>query len=936
MKQKLTLLLLFCLVSTQIIFAQADLKAPLPKDPNTVVGKLPNGITYYIRHNKEPKERASFYIIRNVGAVLENDDQNGLAHFLEHMAFNGTKNFPDKGIISTLEKYGIAFGRNINAYTSHNETVYNISDVPTTNEKLIDTCLLVLHDWSYYLTLDDKEIDNERGVISEEWRTRRNSGFRIQSQVLPVLLKGSKYAARDVIGDLDVIKTFKYETIRDFYRDWYRTDLEAVAVVGDFDVVSMEQKIKDLFSTIPTVKDPQERPFTEIPEHEEVYFKVATDKEAQNSSVAITTILQEKPAESKNTHQSLKDGLIQSFYNRMINSRINELIQKDNPPFINGGIGFGSFIRGYNAYNISTTAKPNQEDVALEAILTENERIKRHGFTESELERVKTNMLVSLESQFKQKDKINNESYIREMQSHFLEDEPIVDFDYYYDFVKKIIPTITAEEVSAKAKEWNTKKNRVLIISGPSENTKHLTEAEALAIIDKVEKADIQPYKDEVSDASLISEELKGSKIVKTKKLPQFDAEEWTLANGAKVVFRKADYEKDNVALSSYSEGGTSLYDIDMLPSAEQVRSFVNYSYGIGDFDAIALSKLLTGKRASCNISIGNLSESVRGSSTPKDVETMLQLLYLRFEKPRFDKEAHESVMNRTRASILNMQKNPKKIMQDSLSLIMSNYHPRTILFNEKYLEEISMEKIEKVYRDRIKDASDFTFFIVGNIEADTIKPLVEKYIGSLKSEKRKETWKDNKVRGPKGKTVKEIEIPLETPKSTVITQFAKEMKNSVYNTICNNILKGILDLRYTENIREKEGGTYSVSVESDYTLKPYQDYSMMMSFDCDPDKAAHLKSLIYKETENMMKDGPTAEEVSKVVTNIKKNREQSKQHNSYWLNNIYSEYTTGIKFDPKGYEAMLDKITPQDIQKFAKTLFQDADVVDVIFKPKK
>lgn len=934
MKQRLTLLLFFCLVSVQAIFAQIDLKAPLPKDPNTIVGKLPNGITYYIRHNKEPKERASFYIIRDVGAVLENDDQNGLAHFLEHMAFNGTKNFPDKGIISTLEKYGIAFGRNINAYTSHNETVYNISAVPTTNEKLIDTCLLVLHDWSYYLTLDDKEIDNERGVISEEWRTRRNSRFRIQEQTLPVLLKGSKYAVRDVIGDLNVIKTFKYETIRDFYRDWYRTDLEAIAVVGDFDVAKMEQKIKDLFSSIPTVENPQERPFTEVPEHEEIYFKLATDKEAQNSSVSITTIIPENTAD-KNTHQSLKDGLIQSFYNGMVNARIGELMQKGNPPFINGGIGYGGFIRGYNSYSISTTAKPNQEDLALEAILMENERVKRHGFNASELERVKTNMLVGLESQFKEKDKINNENYIREMQSHFLENEPIVDFDYYYDFAKKIIPTITVEEVSAKAKEWNTKKNRVIIISGPSENTKHLTEAETIAIIEKVEKADIAPYKDEVSDASLINGELKGSKITKTKKLPQFDAEEWTLANGAKVVFRKADYEKDNVALSSYSKGGTSLYDIDMLPSALQASSFIN-SYGIGELDAIALRKLLTGKQAYCSISIGNLSEGVRGSSTPKDFETMLQLLYLRFEQPRFDKEAHEAMMSRTRASITNAQKNPQKIIQDSLSLIMNNYHPRTLLLNEKFLDNISIEKIEQIYRDRIKDANDFTFFIVGNIEAETVKPLVEKYIGSLKSEKRKETWKDNKVRGPKGKTVKEIEIPLETPKSTVITQFSKDIKFSTYNSIRNNILRGILDLRYTENIREKEGGTYGVSVQASSTRIPYEDYSVAMSFDCDPDKAEHLKSLIYKETENLMKDGPTTEELNKVVANIKKNREQSKQHNSYWLNNIYSEYTTGIKFDPKGYEDMLDKMTPQEIQKFAQSLFEDADIVDVIFKPKK
>lgn len=935
MKQKLTLLLLSCLLSVQASFAQSGYETPLPKDPNTIVGKLPNGITYYLRHNKEPKERASFYIIRNAGALLENDEQNGLAHFLEHMAFNGTKNFPGKGIISTLEKYGVAFGRNINAYTSHNETVYNISAVPTTDEKLLDTCLLILHDWSYYLTLDEKEIDEERGVISEEWRTRRNSGFRLQAQSMPVLFKDSKYAVRDVIGSLDVIKTFKPETIREFYRHWYRTDLEAIAIVGDFDVAKMEQKIKDMFSSIPAVENPQERPFYAIPEHDEMYFAVTTDKEAQRSTVSITTILPEKSAEEKNTHAYLKDALIQSFYNNMIASRINELMQKGDPPFINAGIGFGGLVRGYNSYNITAIAKPNQEDTALEAVLIENEKIKRFGFTESELERVKTNMLVGLESAYKEKDKTNNESYIREMQSNFLENEPIVDFDYYYEFAKQVIPTITVAEVSAKAQEGNTPKNRVMIISGPSEDAKHLTQEEALAIIEKVGKADLTAYEDNVQDASLISEELPGSKIVKTKKLPQFDAEEWTLANGAKVVFRKADFEKDDVTLASYSKGGTSLYDIGTLPSASNVGSLVG-AYGLGDFDAVTLRKLLTGKMASVSVSVGSMSESVGGSSTPKDFETMLQLLYLRFEKPRFDAEAHEAVMSRNRAAIANQQKNPQKIMQDSISLIMSNYNPRTLLFNEEYLNNISLEKIEQVYRDRIKDASDFIFFIVGNIDADTVKPLVEKYIGSLKSVNRKESWRDNHVRGPKGRTEKVIDIALETPKSTVVTKFSKDMKYSRYNSLCNNILEGVLELRYTENIREKEGGTYGVSVNAGSVRQPYQNYNMTMVFDCDPEKAVYLKSLIYEETERMMQDGPTEEEINKVVSNIKKNREQSKQHNSYWLNNIYSEYVTGIKFDPEGYDKMLDKISPKDIRKFAQSLFKDADVIDIIFQPKK
>lgn len=935
MKKISLLTILFCLFLSQGIFAQANLQDPLPKDPNTVIGKLPNGITYYLRHNEEPKGRASFYIIRNAGALLEEPEQDGLAHFLEHMAFQGTKNFPGKGIITTLERYGIAFGREINAYTTQNETVYNLSSIPTNNEKLLDTCLLILHDWSYYLSLEEDEIDAERGVISEEWRTRRDASFRIRAQMMPVLYKGSKYAERDVIGSLDVIKNFKPQTIRDFYHKWYRTDLEAIAIVGDFDVKKMEERVKAILSDVPAIENPTPRPFYEIPEHDELYFGVATDKEAQGSSIQFITMFPETSAAEKNTHAYLKDNIIKSFYNSMAGNRIGELMHQANPPFLGGSIGFSGLAKGYCAYGISASAKPNEEAIAFETILLENEKILRYGFTESELERVKTNMLVGMESAYKDKDKTNNESYIGEMQEHFLNNEPIVDVDYYYNYVTKLIPTITVEEVNAKAKEWNVNKNQTIIISGPSEGVKHLTKEECEAIIAKVKQAKVEAYKDAVSKAELISEELKGGKIVKTTELPQFSAVEWVLDNGAKVVFRKADYEKDNVTLTSYSKGGTSLYDTDMLVSAQNTAAFVG-GFGLGDFDDIALGKILTGKMANSAVKINTLSEAVQGASTPQDVETMMQLVYLRFEKPRFDKEIFESIMNQNRSTLPMVLGKPQKIMQDSLQMIMSNYNPRSILYNEDYLNRISLEQIEKVYRDRIKDASDFIFFIVGNVEEETIKPLVEKYIGSIKSEYRKETWRDNNVRGPKGKTVRSIEVDLEVPKSTVITNFSKEMKYSLHNSFCLSVLQGILDLRYTENIREKEGGTYGVGVSGSASRIPYSSYDLTMQFDCDPDKADHLKSLIYAELDKLQKEAPTQEELQKVINNMLKGREQSKNHNSYWLNAIVNYYINGLDTtDPKNYEDILNKMTPKDIQKFLKTLMKGADIVDITFRPK-
>ena len=928
-------MLLSCLVASQALFAQAKLEDPLPQDPNTVVGKLPNGITYYLRHNAEPKGQASFYIIRNAGALLEEDNQDGLAHFLEHMAFQGTKNFPGKGIISTMERHGVAFGRDVNAYTTQNETVYNLSSVPTADPTVLDTCLMILHDWSYYLTLSEEEIDAERGVISEEWRQRRDANFRMQQQMTQTVFKGSKYAERDVIGELDIIQNFKPETIRDFYHKWYRTDLEAVAIVGDFDVKDMEERVKKILSSVPAIENPAPRPFYEIPAHEEIRYCLATDPEATSSGISIIMVKEGTPAAVKATHAYLKEGLIASFFNGMIKVRLAEIMQQANPPYMGGSIGYGGFVRGYESYSINATAKPNEEAIALETILTENERAVRYGFLDSELERLKTNMLVSLESSYKEKDKTHNESYIGEMQANFLEQEPIIDVDYYYNYMKQLIPSITVEEINAQVKEWNDGKNMSIVITGPSEGVTHLTEEECLAIMEKVKKADIAPYVDSASEASLISEDLKGGKIVETKQLPEFDAVEWTLDNGAKVVFRHADYEKDDVSLTSYSAGGTSLYGLDMLASANNAASFVG-NFGLGDFDAITLGKMLTGKMANTGVSIGGLSESVSGSSTPQDVETMLQMVYLRFEKPRFDRDIFESIISRNKAMMPMMANQPQKIMQDSLQRIMSNYNERSMLFNEEYLNKISFEQIEQVYRDRIKDASDFTFFIVGNIDEETIKPLVEKYIGSIKDEEREETWKDNGVRGPKGLTERVIELDLQDPKATVITNFSKEMPYSMYNNICNSILQGVLDLRYTENIREKEGGTYGVGVSAGSSRIPYSEYSMTMQFDCDPARAEHLKTLIYAETEKLQKEAPTEEEMNKVISNMEKSREQSKNHNKYWMNALYSYYVTGINTaDPKNYEDILSKITAKDIQKFAQKLFKGADVIDVIFTPK-
>ena len=537
--------------------AQTDLTKPAPIDPDIRIGKLNNGLTYFIRKNKEPEKRASFYIIQNVGAILENDDQNGLAHFLEHMAFNGTQHFPGKGIISGLEKHGVAFGSNINAYTGFDETVYNLTNVPVDAPKLVDTCLLILNDWSHFLSLTDKEIDLERGVIGEEWRTSKNASRRMIFEVIPVILKGSKYAERDIIGNIDIIKNFSYNTLRDYYHKWYRTDLQAIAIVGDINVDEVEGKIKVLFSSIPAVVNPSTRNPVEVPFHKETYFVLATDKEAPQTSVSVVSLQKAVAPKDKNLNYVRESHLI-SLMNSMINTRVSELLQKENPPFVSGSISFGGYYaREYDAFTINSTARKNEEAAALQAIYTESERARRFGFTNGELKRAKASMLSSFENNFKQKDKINNDTYVDGIQSYFLTGEPLTSIDFDYEFLRQVIDGISAEEISAKFKEVMIDENRTIVVQGlEGTDVKHLTEQEALDIITKVKNLQLTLNEDKALGESLISEDLKGSKIVKTVPLPQFDAVEWTLGNNAKVIFRKAGDDKDNVLLSAFSFGG--------------------------------------------------------------------------------------------------------------------------------------------------------------------------------------------------------------------------------------------------------------------------------------------------------------------------------------------------------------------------------------------
>lgn len=907
----------------------------VPVDPAFRIGKLDNGLTYYIRHNTEPAGRASYYIIQNVGSILEKDNQNGLAHFLEHMAFNGTTRFPGKTLLSTLEKHGVAFGREINAGTSFDHTIYNLSDVPVDKPGLIDTCLLILADWSDYITLDENEINKERGVIIEEWRTRRNAQWRMMMKMLPVIFDGSIYAKRNLIGDTAILKNFLPETLRQFYHDWYRTDLQAIAVVGDIDVDDTEKKIIQIFSSIPPVKNPEPRPENLLVPKDGTRYLLVTDPEASQTTVNLF-IVDSEPDRKARDLDYIRDGFVISLMNGMMATRFSEIVQKGTPPFIGGSLDYDSFIaRNYNALTLTASVNKGEEGKGFEAALTELERARRHGFAKGELTRTKATMLANFENLYKQKDKISNDNWASQITDHFLVGEPIPSLDTQYGYYKEILPSITAEEVTNRLRELVKDDNRFIIIQGP-EDSEHLTESEAMAIIEKVRATEIKPYEDITGGNSLISEELNGAVVVKTVPLPQFSAVEWTLSNGARVIFRHADYEKDNVTLSGYAFGGASLYPDSLVPSLTLFPQIISM-YGAGEFDNVALTKMLAGKKASVSLGLQETMQTISGSSTPKDFETMMQLLYLRIARPNYNREAYDAIMGRYNAVVNMMQKDPNKMMSDSLSMNMTGYHPRTFLLTPESMKLIKYEYVNHIYKTAFDDASAFTFFITGNIEEAVAREMAQLYIGSLPSGYLTETYRNLGINQPEGTVRKEIPIPLAVPKATVVISYSADAKYNPSGNLKMDVLKGILDLVYTEKVREEEGGTYTVSLNASSQKRPEEKTSLLIAFECDPERATELKQIIYTELEGIAKNGPRQIDLDKTVSNMLKNREEASQHNSYWANTVRTYYLTKIDMnDTRNFAGILNKLTVSDIKKAVKKFLAKADLLEIVFVPEK
>ena len=921
------------MLSSLSLRAQADDNAPLPRDPKVVIGKLPNGITYYLRHNEVPKGQACFYIVRNAGSLMEEEGEEGLAHFLEHMAFQGTENFPGRGVVDMLERHGVLYGHDINAVTSENETTYTINGVPTHDKKLLDSCMMVMRDWSYYLTLDADEIDEERAVITEEYHTRNTPQDRIQDQISEVIFRGSKYAGRSVIGELDVIQNFKPEALREFYHRWYRTDLEAVIVVGDFDVKDMEARVKKYLSDVPAEKNPVPRPFYEIPEHEDMYFCMATDPAVQMSSLQLVTLIPDAPAEEKNTKAYSKQQMMVRLFNAMMNKRMAQVLAQPNCPLQKGGITFIFFKRGYNSYQIGGIPKSTEAE-AFRALVTENERLVRYGFTEGELEDAKKEALQSLEYGYRGQGNLKNDTYAQLLRDNFLKGEPISSVDAEYEFLKECIPAITVEEMNALVKSWNTKKNRTFIVSG-AEYGWHLMTDQVKQIMAEVEASEIEPYQyvaPEVDNTPLIAEELPGGKVVEEQKLPSFGAVEWTLANGAKVVYRQSTLDMNEVSLKAYSPGGTSLYDVDMLPSVESAAQLVS-AFGLGNFDAQALQKRLAGKRIECTVAINELYESVNGKTVPEDVETLLQLVYLRFAHPRFDRNQFDQIKQMNQFMLAMGRNSLQQMIRDSVKVLQANYHPRVLLMNADYVNKMDFDKIKQVYTERFSNAADFTFFITGNISADELKPLVEKYIGSIPSTGAHEQWKDNGIRGFQGKLERKISMPFPSPQAMVTVALSKPMEYNCYNNICLQVLKNLVQSRCMASMREGEGGTYAVNVYDASAYEPIGKYDLTVEFQCSPANAERLKAMVYAELDRLKQEAPTGGEMQRALANIAKKRLEAQGTNDYWMGAMQQYEKTGIDMNlSKNFDKIVDRLTPEDMLEFVQEFLTNANIADIVF----
>ncbi|MDO9633916.1 MAG: insulinase family protein, partial [Paludibacter sp.] len=885
---------------------------PVPIDPKVRYGKLENGMTYYIRHNQQPKERAEFYIAQNVGAILENDDQNGLAHFLEHMAFNGTKNFPDKMIIEYFESIGVKFGTNINAYTSLDETVYNLSDVPTTREGVIDSALLVLHDWSSSIALLDEEIDAERGVIREEWRTGAGPERRMWKASNYLKYPGSQYAKRDVIGDTAVINNFTYQTLRDYYDKWYRPDLQAILIVGDVDVDLVEAKIKTLFADIPAKENAGERPIYPIGNNVEPIISVVKDPEARMTRIELEFKHDVMPEEMKLSMAGYMTGLVNNIVSTIMGYRFAELTQQADAPFVFGMAQYGKLVKSKDAFELLAVPKEGKELEGLQALLLEAEKLKRFGFTNSEVERAKTDILKSMENAYNDRDNQKNRDLVREYVRHYLDQELIPGIEWEYQTTQMLMPHITAEVLNQVVKRYVTDENLIVSFMAPDKPTVLIPSNEViLQSLQDVKTVELTAKEEEDLSRPLIENAPKAGKIKKATENKVLGTTKWTLSNGVKVIFKQTDFKQDEILLTAFSEGGVSkVKKQEDLVSATLAATIVANN-GVGEFSQIELNKVLTGKIASVTPRIGTYDEGFTGKSSVSDFETMLQLIHLYFTAPRKDDNAYGALVNMYKATLANNAADPRRAFSDTVTLMLTNRHPRTVIMNMETLNDMDQDKALAIFKDRFAAPADFTFVFTGNVNPadEAVKQAVLSYLGGLKSKKVKEKFTDNKIRRPRGLVNNHFTKSMQINKASNFIFYSGHLSYNLENHTTMTAIGSILNMRYLESIREKEGGSYGVGVRGALSRVPISEAVVLMQFDTDPEKQAHLMSIIHKEVDEIVENGPRQDDLQKVKENMLKKYAEDLRENSWWSRTIVSYYQDELNYI-EDYTAAVESLT--------------------------
>lgn len=923
--------LFIVLLTSVTLFAQAD--KVLPVDPSIKMGKLSNGLTYYIRKNIEPKNRAELRLVVNAGSVLETDKQVGLAHFVEHMAFNGTQHFKKNELVNFLEKSGVNFGADLNASTSFDETVYELQ-VPTDSPMVYKQAMQILEDWSHGVLFEPSEIDKERGVIVEEWRLGLGADARLRDKYFPVLLKGSQYAKRLPIGTKANIDTAHYSMLTSFYKDWYRPDLQAVIVVGDVDVAETERMIKEHFEKIPAAVNPKKRVKYSIPAHPETRTAILTDPEQPYNVVQIY-YTQPEIGMSK-TELQYRASLVRALFNQMMSSRLDEIAQKPEAPFLFGNSSYGGFIGDKDAFTLLAVAKTGKDiNTSIQTLLTENERVKQYGFAQTELDRAAQNMLSRMESIHNERDKTKSAELVQELIGNYLKGEAIPGVAYEYDLYKKFIPTITLAEVNTLIAKWIKPTDRSVVITAPEKEKKVLPSQ--LAVTAQLNKpvGKLSKYVDKVSTGPLLPVVPVAGKVVSEKKYESIETTEWTLSNGARVILRPTNYKNDEIQFSCISWGGTSLYsDAEYINAGN--ASVVASIGGMGNMDVQQLQKALTGKNCYVSASISSTMQGMNGSSSIKDFETALQLMYGAFVVPRKDPVMFDVMLQQYKASLENKDKEPASVFSDSVSYIMSNYHPRRKPTAVADLGKIDLNRSFEIYKERFSNPGQFLFTFVGNFTIDSIKPLIEKYIASLPGIAQKESFKDVGIRYPAGQISKNIYKGKEN-KASVRLFFTGNTRYSEMDDMQLSQLCKALGIKLREVLREDAGGVYGVGVSGGISREPNTDYSISIQFGCAPENVDKLVGLVMTEIKKTKENGIEPVNIEKVVAEQTRAQENSMKDNGYWRYMLEQQFFRGK--DPLkilDVTSRIKQLTAERTKELAYQYFDEKNIVRLVLLPEK